>query len=722
MISRLLLIVLISFNAFILKASTIDSLLVLLSVERNDTADLQVYDDLGNATYLESIDTALYYWSKGLALSEKIIAQYPNITRFRLMNADFCNSIGYAYKLLGDREKGIAHYKIGLKKYYQLYGEVDSTVINNRIGTSYNNIGSNYFSMGDIPQAIESYHQALLIRELSKDTLGIVRSHINLGNLNYSQKEWKNAEKHYKTAMVLASSIDDVRGLGLSLNGLGAIHQNNGSYELAIEMFLQNLELRKKANDLRGIATAYNNLGFIYGKLNRTKEGIEAFTQSYEVAHSVGDMNGEIYALKNLGSIHYTIGNIDKSLEILKKSNDLAQQTQDPAVIRDLSEQLAEVYEAKGDFKNAYHYFKLFKNTSDSLINQENIKALTQKEMQFQFDSEKRAQELIQRQKDFEKDQELALSQLYFKIGIGISIILVLFLTYGIVVYKQKVKLNDAISAQNHEIQMKNDQIEKQHQELVIKNKEVTDSIKYARRLQKGFLHSTDQVQISNAFIFFAPKDIVSGDFFWIQEVDDELLFAVIDCTGHGVPGAFLSLLGKQSLDKIILTKNITNPGVILDELNKEVEQYFKNNVIAGEAYYDGMDASFCKLNKKSKTLEFAGAKSNMYLLNEDGMVKVKGNNRGIGKGYGSNVPFENHELEVHEGDMIYLASDGYQDQFGGQDGKKFKLKRFYDLLNDTKSLDVTEQKQLFVSTFNSWKADLEQVDDVTVIGVKVSS
>lgn len=706
-----------------LEGSQVDSLYQLLSTNSNDTSNISLYMQLGDATYRTNIDTAIYFWTKGRNLVEKVKDDYPKNARFRLFEADFNNSIGYCYKLIGDRAKGIAFYKTALKQYHLLYESLDSVLISQRISTSYNNIGATYLVMGDLEAAINSFHHALRIREQQKDTIGIIRTHVNLGNLNYNQSDVDQAEKHYKKAMSMASMVNDPRGLGLALNGLGAVYQSKESYSLALEMFLQNLDLRSQIGDEKGVATAYNNLGFVYSKLNKPEESLASFEKSLQKAKEVGDKNGEVYALKNIGSHYYTHKNLNKSLQILDKAYKLTEQIMDPGMVRDLSEELAKVNYDLGNYKVAFEYYEDFKIMSDSLMNEQNVKMLTKKEMQYDFEHQQKEQALVQKQRDFERDKELEMNKLYIRIGVGVSAVLLVFMFFILRAYKQKVKLNNAISVRNKEIQSQKSQIEEQHHLLSEKNKEIMDSIKYAQRLQSGFLHDPNAIQqaYEKSFVLYLPKDIVSGDFFWYKRIGNELIFSVIDCTGHGVPGAFLSLLGKQSLDKIILTQNIRETGAIFDALLKEVDSYFKNeNTTEDLTYYDGMDASICKLNLETKELEFTGAKSNLYFVRNAEVVRVKGDNKGIGKGFETLMNFTTHQIQMQENDLIFLASDGYQDQFGGEKGKKFKIKKLNELFLQSKNKSVEEQLKLFIDTFENWKGNLEQVDDVTIIGVSV--
>ncbi|MCB0400542.1 MAG: tetratricopeptide repeat protein [Flavobacteriales bacterium] len=263
------------------------------------------------------------------------------------------------------------------------------------------------------------------------------------------------------------------------------------------------------------------------------------------------------------------------------------------------------------------------------------------------------------------------------------------------------------------------------HQKEIIeeKNKHIMDSIHYAKRIQDATLPDLNLMKhyLKESFVLFKPKDIVSGDFYWIEKKGDEILFAVVDCTGHGVPGAFLSLIGYNSLNKIVNELNILTPSDILEELNKSVFRTLQNNLEYNHIQ-DGMDMSICSLNTKTNVLQFAGAYNPLYIVSNNTIREIKGDKISIGSGANSlDAKFSNNVIQLSKDDCIYLFSDGYADQFGGPKGKKFKYSRFKELLVDMNRLSMDEQGNSLDRTIAKWQGDLEQIDDVCVIGIKAS-
>ncbi|MEZ4924261.1 MAG: GAF domain-containing protein [Crocinitomicaceae bacterium] len=282
--------------------------------------------------------------------------------------------------------------------------------------------------------------------------------------------------------------------------------------------------------------------------------------------------------------------------------------------------------------------------------------------------------------------------------------------------------IDNAMLYENLEEKVKERTQELSQQKEIIeeKNKHITDSIRYAKRIQDATLPSINLVRsmLPDSFVLFKPKDIVSGDFYWVETVDDIVLFAVVDCTGHGVPGAFLSLIGHNSLNQIVNELQIYKPSDILFELDKIVFNTLQNN-LEETKIKDGMDMSICSLNLKTRELEFAGAYNPLYLVRDNELTEVKGDKIAIGSGQ-MNQRYTNTEIQLQEGDRIYLFSDGYADQFGGPRGKKFKYSQFKELLVQIHQKPMEQQHKLLDHSIDAWQGDLEQIDDVCIIGVVV--
>ena len=253
------------------------------------------------------------------------------------------------------------------------------------------------------------------------------------------------------------------------------------------------------------------------------------------------------------------------------------------------------------------------------------------------------------------------------------------------------------------------------------KNKDITASINYAKKIQEAILPDKEiKYRIfPEAFVLFHPRDIVSGDFYWFSEKNGRRLIAAVDCTGHGVPGAFMSMIGNAFLNEIVNERAITQPDLILNELRKLIIKSLKQTGFDGQSK-DGMDISILSFDDKNSVVEYAGANNPMWHIRDGKAEKINADKQPIGYYIGNPVPFTNHKIELQKGDSVYIYTDGYADQFGGTHGKKFKYKQMLEIILSMQEKRMLEQEKILLDIFIKWQGELEQTDDVLVIGVKV--
>ncbi len=289
-------------------------------------------------------------------------------------------------------------------------------------------------------------------------------------------------------------------------------------------------------------------------------------------------------------------------------------------------------------------------------------------------------------------------------------------------------QLQQKVLEQENIIEERTKNIHKQKQFLELqnkiisnKNKDLLDSIRYAKRIQEAILPSDATMNsfLKECFLYYAPKDIVSGDFYWIDKQGDDILLAVVDCTGHGVPGAFMSILGYNLLND---TARIGTPGLMLNAINKGLYKALYNNDKEEDKYIkDGMELALLKFNTQSLCLEFAGANTRLYILRENEFMEIEGDSEPLGAFYGTKERnYNNYTIQLQKNDMVYMFTDGYIDQFGGPKNKKFLNKRFKELLCEIFRLPMKEQRQKLEETIYTWRGDNEQVDDMLILGLKV--
>jgi ligand-binding sensor domain-containing protein/serine phosphatase RsbU (regulator of sigma subunit) len=273
-----------------------------------------------------------------------------------------------------------------------------------------------------------------------------------------------------------------------------------------------------------------------------------------------------------------------------------------------------------------------------------------------------------------------------------------------------------------HKVSQRTAEVVEKNKALDEINKDITASIRYAKRIQDAILPPDDFVRkhLPNTFVLFKPKDIVSGDFYWLEEKKDTVIFAAVDCTGHGVPGAFMSIVGHNLLDRVIAEQNITQPARILDELNRSITDTLRQQDLEDNTLRDGMDIALCTFNRKTSVLEFAGAYNPLWIVRGKEIIEIKANKFPIGNSRsGDTKRFTNHEIPLSKGDTLYIFSDGYSDQFGGPNGKKFKSSTLKQLLLNSQDLSMDQQRELLDKTIEDWRGNHEQVDDILIIGTR---
>ncbi len=282
--------------------------------------------------------------------------------------------------------------------------------------------------------------------------------------------------------------------------------------------------------------------------------------------------------------------------------------------------------------------------------------------------------------------------------------------------------LEQKVVARTEEVVKQKEEIELKTKELEILFKQVTDSIHYAKRIQEAILPPNNLVKqiLPESFVLYKPKDIVSGDFYWIDKKNDWCYFAAVDCTGHGVPGAFMSIVGYNLLKDILKNTESIEPSIIMDKMNDGVATTLHTNTTSGKQTKDGMDMTLCALNYKTLMLQFSGAFNPLYIIRNNELIQYKADKFPVGMFIGEKQNFTNNLIQLQKGDSVYIFSDGYADQFGGPKGKKFMAGNFRQLLSDVSKLPIEKQKNILDQTIEDWRGNLEQVDDILIIGVKI--
>ena len=377
------------------------------------------------------------------------------------------------------------------------------------------------------------------------------------------------------------------------------------------------------------------------------------------------------------------------------------------------------VLEQIGDYKEALELYYEMDEMEDSLYTNELANALS--DMHARFD-------IAQKESELQKAKsEIELNTIQQRSLFGAIAALGILMIIGYFLFKQRLQ-NRALAAEKEKkekelFEIRNTELKNAFDEIEYKNQEITASIKYAKRIQKAILPSNKILKhaLPESFVFYKPKDIVAGDFYWVEMVEDWVFFAAADCTGHGVPGAMVSVICNNGLNRSVREFGLREPGQILNKTRELVIKEFEKS---DEEVKDGMDVSLYALNRKTNFIKWSGANNPFCVgksngVSEDRLVEIRADKQPIGA-FGAGKPFTQHEMQLEKGDMIYSYSDGYPDQFGGEQGKKFKSVNFKKLLADIAEKSMKEQHDMLMASFEKWRGDLEQIDDVCVFGVRV--
>jgi len=535
---------------------------------------------------------------------------------------------------------------------------------------------------------------------------GLAESLRTLGYCLWRFGDYSQSLEKSLIAMEIFRSMNDKKGESDTLNNVGAVYMYQGDHENRLKCNLLCLQLRKDINDMDGVTSSENNIGETYMEMGNFEEAEKWFSQCLSNPHS--DIPTQSWAHHNRGVIYFRKKQFEKAILAYNKSLELSNsvnyevlsvstnlhiskaliessvfsdevdnylnQALDASIKSGIKEEthliyltFSELEEKRGHTAKAYDWFKKYHFAYENLFNESSNLKLTNIQSQYEI-------ETIRKEADFERAKHLAQKKLM-------------------------------------------EQIDIQKNEITQKNREITDSIKYASRIQYATLTTQEYIKKYlpfDFFIFFKPKDIVSGDFYWAIQKENKFYIAVCDSTGHGVPGAFMSLLNISYLNEAINEKNIKEPNLIFEHVRGRLIEN-----LAHKEQQDGMDGVLLCIDYSTRTITYSASYNAPIIIRGNTIIKSRADKMPIGKGIKKEA-FNNYVLDAIKGDTIYLYTDGFADQFGGPKGKKFKYKQLRELMGSISHIPLNQQSENFNKTFENWQGYLEQVDDVTCVGIKI--
>ncbi len=517
--------------------------------------------------------------------------------------------------------------------------------------------------------------------------------------------------------------------------------QNNYQYEEAISYFKQVLDINEKLNNKKGLMVVYNNIGMIYSDLEQFNNALPFLEKGLQLSRELSEKEGIIAGLTNLALALQGLKRYEESNKKLEEAVRLAKEINNLKLLHSSYGLMYDNYDKLGDSENAHKYFELYLSFDKEIKKQEirqvkseaksevskayAEKQLTEEELKIKEEELKITSDSLQKAEELTREQRLELELTESQLRqeklkrAYISRVLIVISFFSIILTFLLISIIRA-----------NKKIKYQKNTLDRQNKNIKASIRYAETIQQAILPEDSLLNnYFESFLIFRPKDIVSGDFYWFSKLNsyktdmDSLFVAVVDCTGHGVPGAFMSMIGNSLLNEMINERRIESPKEILDALNDEIRKSLRQDQTDNN---DGMDLLLCRFDKLKKNglkMVFAGAKRSLYIIRKENneLVRLKGDRKSIGgvENISKKLNYNNHEVVLVKGDCVYMSTDGIVDQ-NGPDRKRFGSKRFEDMIIDNCQLPIKEQRENINKQIDNFMHSEEQRDDITILGLQI--
>lgn len=561
---------------------------------------------------------------------------------------------------------------------------------------------------GHDPEAVEAQTQAMDYYELSGNLSGQGFANLMIGFVYYNQKNYSGARVYWLKSRELFIKASNDLGLANVYTNLGALEKQDGNLSAAQNLFLQALSIFRANRKPIGVANNLSELSDLkmmqYDLVSDSTRKAElsdsalAFQrEALELYRKIGNAHGVVTLWTGLARYYAHVGNQEMAKTYADSSFSHVLTADSKSDLRDVYAVYSQIYELRGDYRNALEYHRKWATLDDSLRGAETAEKTT---------TTIAAYEAEQKQKQVEYDKKIArLIMIGVAIGLALTIAIV-FITYR--AYKKSKSFVALLAERNSVISQK--------------NADITDSIQYSKRIQQALLPDEKQVKsvLGEAFVFYKPKDIISGDFYWMQERGGKIFFMAADCTGHGVPGALMSMIGTTLLNESVLERNLSDPGMILDDVRSGIIRSLRQED-DDQSTKDGMDGALCVYDRATSMLLYAGAYNPVWIFRKKQLIELDADKFPVGISGSELRQFTTKSISLETGDIVYAFTDGYVDQFGGPKGKKLKYSGMRELLIKVSDLPVTEQHKRIEEFFLEWRGVHEQLDDVCVIGLRIN-
>ncbi len=568
--------------------------------------------------------------------------------------------------------------------------------------------------------------KALKITENRKDTLEFSNLYLELAAQYQNTGDKKNVMMYLDKALYFKKLIKDNTGFCIALMSKGDIYLNLENYyplaetnlDSALHYYFKAQTISQPLNDIDILIRLKMGIATIFSRKGNKNESLKYHTEIADLCLKINDRPNYIGTLNNIASIYYDLKRKDEALRFATKAYDYAKETNFMPGIKTSLDIINVIYESNNDYKNAYLNYKLGMSYYDSLQKKQNTENYNKQLVTYETEKKNLEIDVLNKEKIISGNK--IEKQKQFNIIVVISLLFaVVFLIFVFYNLKQKNKYTKNLQSTNNLLETQKTEIASQNLLLETKNQQITDSINYAKKIQDSMLPNQKKLAnyFADWFIFYQPKDIVSGDFYWMLETDNGIIVALADCTGHGVPGALMSVLGHNSLDSAYGEQTNLSPANVLRYLDNFIKQKTKTDEDFS-SNVDGMALSLFSYNKRSKSIIYACAKQPLYVVRNNELIELKSNSFSIGSLQNQTV-FED-EFKLETNDCIYLFSDGYPDQKGGLANRKFMTPKLKELFISISNKPCQQQQSILKTTMEEWKGTNSQIDDMLVIGLRV--
>lgn len=584
--------------------------------------------------------------------------------------------------------------------------------------------GTCYMDYGNLASALDYFIKAARYYNENDDEKGLARVYTRMAEA-YNKQGNYNTERYYlRNAIDIYEIEQDSIKLAITLTNLGYANYTVGQYDSALILYTGTADIYEKMDLQLEYAYCLGNKGLVYSKLSDFNMAEDHLLKAIELLTNLDDKRGVTEFMIEYANILQQKGEINKAIVCASNGYKNAVENSLKEYESNAAFRLAQLYSISDMYDSAFHYQSLHISANDSIKNLETIQKMADLRTEYEVAQIQTEVDLLEKNKLFQRI-------------IIIALVIILILAIGIILLyysslKRSKKLTTALDErrillekQSFELKEKNEELTNLYEITNNQKEEIISSINYAQRIQQAILPPEAYITelINENFIFYKPKEIVSGDFYWIKQINQYIILVSADCTGHGVPGAFMSMLGISYLNEIVQRKEITQANQVLNELRKEIKHSLRQTGKKEESR-DGIDMAICVIDTSHNIMQYSGAYSPLYIISNNNGVpefkEIKADQMPVGVHFSGDKSFTNHEIRLEIGDTFYISTDGLIDQTGGSNNTRFGSKTFKKLLLDIYDKPLFEQKEILNSRLNDWMGDNPQRDDILVIGARL--